>query len=223
MKRLGIFFLVFLLFVSFASCGKPDSAPPDDAAVVDTMGDASDTLPIDGDASEISDSQPPSAEVSPSAGERTSDKKPADAPAKPSADKPEVTSPAEPAETSEPKPTPELAAPEVPATTAPAAVVSISIRGFEGSFSYSGTVVFVDGDTVAKVLTRYCDEKGIAYKLRGSGKNAYIVSIGGQKEFDHGPLSGWQYSVNGVRASKGAGNYTLQAGDSVLWEYLTEL
>src|SRR5690606_21359372 len=34
-----------------------------------------------------------------------------------------------------------------------------------------------------------------------------------------GPMSGWVFTVNGDRINKGAGAYTLEAGDLVTWHY----
>ena len=228
MKRLGIFFLlVFLSITGLAGCAETErdfsSLSGLSDGVVETLqiaAEAYGAAATDAPADEFSGDAPvQDSTETPAMPAKPDDKKPADKPG-------ETSTPQSPSAQTPPveESVPEVSNPVVPpAEAAPTAVVSIAIRGFEGSFSYNGEVAFFDGDTVAKVLTRYCDDKGIAYKLRGSGKNVYIVSIGGQKEFEHGALSGWQYSVNGVRASKGAGNYALKPGDSVLWEYLTEL
>ena len=119
----------------------------------------------------------------------------------------------------DPAPTPEVA----PEPEKPAQAASISITGHDNAFSHSGSVVLEEGDTVADVLLRFCADKGIDCKTRGKGKNLYVVGIGGQKEFDFGPLSGWQFSVNGVHASYGCGHIKVQNGDSIVWQYLTEL
>ena len=44
--------------------------------------------------------------------------------------------------------------------------------------------------------------------------------IGGLKEKQHGPMSGWMYSVNGVAPNKAAIKYNLKDGDKVVWYYV---
>ncbi|MBR6702447.1 MAG: DUF4430 domain-containing protein [Clostridia bacterium] len=48
---------------------------------------------------------------------------------------------------------------------------------------------------------------------------AYIAGINYLYEFDYGNLSGWMYSVNGEFADRGCGEYTLNDGDSIKWQY----
>ena len=53
--------------------------------------------------------------------------------------------------------------------------------------------------------------------------NAYIAGINNLYEFDYGELSGWIYSVNGVQADVGCGQYLLSDGDKIKWEYTCNL
>lgn len=81
------------------------------------------------------------------------------------------------------------------------------------------------GDTVWEVSRRELDKQGIPYdfnwyEMYGS---AYVQSIAGDGEFDHGSGSGWMYNVNGQYPSYGASKYILNDGDIVQWRYTTNL
>ena len=52
------------------------------------------------------------------------------------------------------------------------------------------------------------------------GSDYYVSGIGGLKEKQHGPMSGWMYSVNGVAPNKAAIKYDLKDGDKVVWYYV---
>ena len=52
------------------------------------------------------------------------------------------------------------------------------------------------------------------------GSDYYVSGIGGLKEKQHGPMSGWMYSVNGVAPNKAAIKYNLKDGDKVVWYYV---
>lgn len=65
-----------------------------------------------------------------------------------------------------------------------------------------------EGDSVALILKRELDKRGIPYKLEQ--RNNYLSSLAGLKEKDKncGSLSGWYYYVNGVSPGIGIGSYT---------------
>ena len=71
-------------------------------------------------------------------------------------------------------------------------------------------------DTPYTVLSR---NLGSQVETRGSGDRLYVSGIAGLREFDHGPESGWVYSVNGDYPSLGANVKTLNTGDQLVWEY----
>ncbi|WP_050607679.1 DUF4430 domain-containing protein [Clostridium niameyense] len=60
------------------------------------------------------------------------------------------------------------------------------------------------------------------YEATGYGDNIYFSSIAGINEKSKGPLSGWCYYVNGVKASNSAGAYKLKAGDSLIWKFVKD-
>ena len=56
----------------------------------------------------------------------------------------------------------------------------------------------------------------------GTGEYAYIQSINGISEKQHGELSGWIYTVNGEIPSEGCGAYSVKDGDTVQFIYSTD-
>ena len=73
-------------------------------------------------------------------------------------------------------------------------------------------------ETVYDGIKAVCDANSIELETKGSGSFLYISSIGGQKEYDGGPLSGWVYAKNGVYATVGVGGAELSPGDFI-WLY----
>ena len=80
----------------------------------------------------------------------------------------------------------------------------------------------LENDTPFDILKKYCEESETELKYGGFGGSVYILGIFGLNEFDDGPSSGWIYLVNGEFANRGAGNYPLQDGDSIVFRYVTE-
>lgn len=101
--------------------------------------------------------------------------------------------------------------------------VYLMIAGYEDDILYDGLVEYRDGDHVFGILEKACAESGIELNLSGSGITAYVKGIGGYREFDQGPLSGWIFKVNGQLASKGAGLYILEADDRITFYYTLDL
>ena len=95
------------------------------------------------------------------------------------------------------------------AATTQSQVCYISIDGY-----CSGKAISIQGgDTAYSILTR----SGASV----SGSGSYVRGINGRFEFDEGPQSGWKYSVNGYTPNVGAGSYSVKAGDSISWYYVT--
>ena len=53
-------------------------------------------------------------------------------------------------------------------------------------------------------------------------RNGYVYDINGFIEKQHGPGSGWEYKVNGVKPPRAASACKLKDGDVLLWEYITD-
>ncbi|WP_458414462.1 DUF4430 domain-containing protein [Schinkia sp. CFF1] len=100
--------------------------------------------------------------------------------------------------------------------------ITISVRSHESTI-LSNRTIEVDGNATAlSALVDVLEENGIAYETSGYGSTAYVAAINGLAEFDHGPTSGWKYSVNGYFPGSGAGTYKLSDGDQLEWVYEVE-
>ncbi len=86
-------------------------------------------------------------------------------------------------------------------------------------------VAITPGETVWDVLQRELERNGISYRYSENGQygSVYVEMIDGDGEFDHGPGSGWQYSVNGVYPDYGCSLYVLHGGETICWRYTTNL
>ncbi len=80
-----------------------------------------------------------------------------------------------------------------------------------------------DTDTAYDVLIRAAKKYELVIGADGTGSFAYIKSINGISELQHGELSGWTYTVNGKQPSVGCGAYALQDGDSIEFIYTKEM
>ena len=66
-------------------------------------------------------------------------------------------------------------------------------------------------------------ENGIHMEYTGSKGLQYIEGICNLYEFDCGSLSGWIYSVNGWSPNYGCGQYKIERGDIIKFEYTCNL
>lgn len=79
-------------------------------------------------------------------------------------------------------------------------------------------VTLSDSKTVMDALLAASTTAGFEVTYTGSTYGAYVNGIGG---LTAGGSAGWMYKVNGVMPMTGAGNYTLQNGDTIVWGYVT--
>lgn len=77
--------------------------------------------------------------------------------------------------------------------------------------------------TALEALQAVCEAEDVALEVSGAGMFAYVKAIGGCREFDSGPLSGWIFKVNGVHSAKGVGSVTVKAGDRVSFYYSLDM
>lgn len=84
-------------------------------------------------------------------------------------------------------------------------------------------LTYTDGETVFELLARVTKEKGIQLEYNGTGGLQYIEGIDNLYEFDCGSLSGWTYTVNGWSPNYGCGQYKIERGDVIRWEYTCNL
>lgn len=82
-----------------------------------------------------------------------------------------------------------------------------------------------EGDSVFDVLERTCRDTKLHMEFEDTPlyNSAYIEGIGNLYEFDCGPLSGWQYRVNGWFPNFGCSQYQVQSGDVIEWVYTCDL
>lgn len=80
-------------------------------------------------------------------------------------------------------------------------------------------VTWEQGDTVLGLLVRVTREERIHMAYRGGGRTGYVEGIDNLYEFDHGPASGWVYSINGVFPDRSAGGMSVSPGDDIVWWY----
>lgn len=89
------------------------------------------------------------------------------------------------------------------------------------------TYVLRKGDTVFDILKRACQYNQIQMEYQGADKTAfgsvYIRGINYLYEFSCGPLSGWQFRVNGEHPGKGCSAYELEDQDRIEWIYTCDL
>lgn len=84
-------------------------------------------------------------------------------------------------------------------------------------------VEFEDGETVFDVLARVAKENNLHMEYSGTKGLQYVEGINNLYEFDCGGLSGWIYSVNGWSPSYGCGQYKVERGDVLKFEYTCNL
>ena len=85
----------------------------------------------------------------------------------------------------------------------------------------TSAVEFRDGETAYDVTKRACEALGIQIEASYVPlyESYYVEGINHLYEFDCGGMSGWLYRVNGWTPNYGCSEYTLQDGDSIVWEY----
>ena len=83
-----------------------------------------------------------------------------------------------------------------------------------------GSVTMKKNSTIYQTLKAFCKKKKLDLKSRGYGPTRYVYKIGDFKERQHGALSGWMYSVDGVFPNKSAGAYRVTKKITVKWVYV---
>lgn len=95
----------------------------------------------------------------------------------------------------------------------------------DGILLPAAQVELQEGDSVFEVLRRVCQANKLHIEFEEAPVygSAYIEGIGNLYEFDCGPLSGWQYRVNGVFPNYGCSQYTVRDADVIEWVYTCDL
>ena len=93
--------------------------------------------------------------------------------------------------------------------------INIQVNGI-GNTMMAGTLSVDKNSNALSVLKIIAAKNGKEVE----GSDYYVSGIGGLKEKQYGPMSGWMYSVNGVAPNKAAIKYDLKDGDKVVWYYV---
>ena len=101
--------------------------------------------------------------------------------------------------------------------------------GAEGQYTYrhdsalytnllgsSQKMTVSSGTSALSVLKSALDGAKISYVADGTG---YVTTINGLSAFDHGPKSGWKYTVDGVAPSESSASYTFTKNSTLVWYY----
>lgn len=115
----------------------------------------------------------------------------------------------------EPQETP--AQPEVAPSSSIRVSVSVSSSSVGSPVSASVSATLPSGASALDALYA-C---GVSADVSNSGFGAYVRSINGLAEKQHGSGSGWMYSVNGSTPMTSCNKCVLKNGDSVSWYYVT--
>lgn len=94
---------------------------------------------------------------------------------------------------------------------------SISVQ-IEVDASAAGRGIMVSKKVQVKKGSTVYD--ALCKAVKPQGRPSYISGINGLNEKEHGPLSGWVYTVNGVQVMKAANACKLKEGDIVVWTYV---
>lgn len=79
-----------------------------------------------------------------------------------------------------------------------------------------------EGDTAWDAISKLRSKYGIYINYEKNPMyGIYIIGINHINEKQAGSLSGWMYTVNGVKAPVGVGNYELEEGDRIELQYTT--
>ena len=84
---------------------------------------------------------------------------------------------------------------------------------------FSTPCTVTENSTVLEALKTAAEAAGCPVTTQGSP--AYVTAIGDLAAGAHGEASGWTYTVNGEMVMDSCDTRTVQAGDQILWTYVT--
>lgn len=105
------------------------------------------------------------------------------------------------------------------------------VQNLKPNFTVTNTVtgrtilsIHIDfsGGSAADATMKALDAHGISYRAQGMGDNIYFSAIGGLKERDAGPASGWCYYINGSKLGSSASKVSVGANDKIEWKFLKD-
>lgn len=113
-----------------------------------------------------------------------------------------------------------------PEVTATCSVIGVDAKGKQQTWAAASQYTLKNGSTAADLSEELFKQAGLKadYDPNGSwgwALNSITSPFDADRTlaYDHATGAYWQLFINGVAASVGAGKYTLEAGDSVVWCY----
>lgn len=113
-----------------------------------------------------------------------------------------------------------------PEVTATCSVIGIDAKGKQQTWAAATQYTLKNGSTAADLSEELFKQAGLKADYDPNGSWGWVLnSITSPFDadrtlaYDHATGAYWQLFINGVAASVGAGKYTLEAGDSVVWCY----
>lgn len=113
-----------------------------------------------------------------------------------------------------------------PEVTATCSVIGIDAKGNQQAWAAASQYTLKNGSTAADLSEELFKQAGLKADYDPNGSWGWVLnSITSPFDadctlaYDHATGAYWQLFINGVAASVGAGNYALEAGDSVVWCY----
>ena len=113
-----------------------------------------------------------------------------------------------------------------PEVTATCSVIGVDAKGKQQTWAAASQYTLKNGSTAADLSEELFKRAGLKADYDPNGSWGWVLnSITSPFDadrtlaYDHATGAYWQLFINGVAASVGAGKYTLEAGDSVVWCY----
>lgn len=113
-----------------------------------------------------------------------------------------------------------------PEVTATCSVIGIDAKGKQQTWAAASQYTLKNGSTVANLSEELFKQVGLKADYDPNGSWGWVLNsitspFDADRTLAYDAATGayWQLFINGVAASVGAGNYTLEAGDSVVWCY----
>lgn len=113
-----------------------------------------------------------------------------------------------------------------PEVTATCSVIGIDAKGKQQTWAAATQYTLKNGSTAANLSEELFKQVGLKADYDPNGSWGWVLNsitspFDADRTLAYDAATGayWQLFINGVAASVGAGNYTLEAGDSVVWGY----
>ena len=113
-----------------------------------------------------------------------------------------------------------------PEVTATCSVIGIDAKGKQQTWAAASQYTLKNGSTAADLSEELFKQAGLKADYDPNGSWGWVLNsitspfdVDRTLAYDHTTGAYWQLFINGTAASVGAGKYTLEAGDSVVWCY----